>query len=123
MSCHRYEHAHSRRDFLTKAGLGLGTEMSGGIRNVKIQNCTIGGKQNAIFIKSRDGRGGFAAARRVVEAFPDRVLWGTDWPHPNLKGHMPDDGQLVDLIPQMAPTRELQQKLLVDNPVRLYWSR
>src|ERR1035437_4368818 len=41
------------------AALGLGTEMSGGIRNVKIQNCVISGRQNAIFIKSRDGRGGF----------------------------------------------------------------
>jgi 2-pyrone-4,6-dicarboxylate lactonase len=60
-------------------------------------------------------------ARRVVEAFPDRVLWGTDWPHPNLKSHMPDDGQLVDLLPRIAPTAELQRKLLVDNPMRLYW--
>jgi polygalacturonase len=41
------------------AAIGFGSEMSGGIRNVKIQNCVIGGKQNAIFIKSRDGRGGF----------------------------------------------------------------
>ncbi|MBM3386854.1 MAG: 2-pyrone-4,6-dicarboxylate hydrolase [Betaproteobacteria bacterium] len=60
-------------------------------------------------------------ARRVVEAFPDRVLWGTDWPHPNLKDHMPDDGLLVDFIAQIAPTAELQHKLLVDNPMRLYW--
>ena len=41
-------------------------------------------------------------ARRVVETFPDRVLWGTDWPHPNLKDHMPDDGLLVDFIPHIA---------------------
>ena len=63
-------------------------------------------------------------ARAVVERFPDRVLWGTDWPHPNLNmvGHMPDDGALVDLIPAIAPTAELQHKLLVDNPMRLYWS-
>jgi 2-pyrone-4,6-dicarboxylate lactonase len=61
-------------------------------------------------------------ARRVVEAFPDRVLWGTDWPHPNLTRHMPDDGLLVDFIPHIAPTAELQRKLLVDNPMRLYWS-
>jgi len=60
-------------------------------------------------------------AKRIVEAFPDRVLWGTDWPHPNLKNHMPDDGKLVDFIPRIAPTAELQQKLLVDNPMRLYW--
>jgi 2-pyrone-4,6-dicarboxylate lactonase len=61
-------------------------------------------------------------ARRVVETFPDRVLWGTDWPHPNLKDHMPDDGLLVDFIPQIATTVELQRKLLVDNPMRLYWA-
>jgi 2-pyrone-4,6-dicarboxylate lactonase len=60
-------------------------------------------------------------ARRVVERFPDRVLWGTDWPHPNLKDHMPDDGLLVDFIPHIAPTAELQHKLLVANPMRLYW--
>jgi 2-pyrone-4,6-dicarboxylate lactonase len=60
-------------------------------------------------------------ARKVVERFPDRVLWGTDWPHPNLKDHMPDDGLLVDHIPHVAPTPELRQALLVDNPQRLYW--
>ena len=60
--------------------------------------------------------------RRIVETFPDRVLFGTDWPHPNLKDHMPDDGLLVDYIPQIAPTAELQRKLLVDNPLRLYWA-
>jgi 2-pyrone-4,6-dicarboxylate lactonase len=60
-------------------------------------------------------------ARRIVETFPDRVLWGTDWPHPNLKDHMPDDGLLVDFIPHIAVTSELQHKLLVDNPMRLYW--
>ncbi|WP_258342235.1 amidohydrolase family protein [Saccharopolyspora gregorii] len=60
-------------------------------------------------------------ARRVVEAFPDRVLWGTDWPHPNLTGHMPDDGLLVDHVPRIAVTAEQRQALLVDNPMRLYW--
>lgn len=62
-------------------------------------------------------------ARTVVERFPDRVLWGTDWPHPNLNmvGHMPDDGALVDFIPSIAPTPDLQRKLLIDNPMRLYW--
>ena len=60
-------------------------------------------------------------ARRIVEAFPDRVLWGTDWPHPNLKDHMPDDGKLVDFLPKIAVPPELQRKLLVDNPMRLYW--
>ena len=60
-------------------------------------------------------------ARAIVEEFSDRVLWGTDWPHPNLKDHMPDDGLLVDFIPHIARSAELQHKLLVDNPNRLYW--
>ncbi|HEY6123598.1 MAG TPA: amidohydrolase family protein [Steroidobacteraceae bacterium] len=60
-------------------------------------------------------------ARRIVETFPERVLWGTDWPHPNMKSHMPDDGDLVNLLPRIAPTAELQRSLLVDNPMRLYW--
>ncbi|HEV7145469.1 MAG TPA: amidohydrolase family protein [Pedococcus sp.] len=60
-------------------------------------------------------------ARRVIEEFPNRVLWGTDWPHPNLTDHMPDDGLLVDGIPRIAPTADLQKALLVDNPMRLYW--
>ena len=60
-------------------------------------------------------------ARAVVERHPDRVLWGTDWPHPNMTTHMPDDGRLVDVIPHIAPTEELQHALLVDNPTRLYW--
>lgn len=62
-------------------------------------------------------------ARTVVEKFSERVLWGTDWPHPNMKTHMPDDGKLVDMIPLFAPTAKLQHKLLVDNPMRLYWSK
>lgn len=62
-----------------------------------------------------------AAVRPLVEAYPDRVLWGTDWPHPNMENVLPDDGLLVDVIPEIAPTAELQRKLLVDNPMRLYW--
>lgn len=60
-----------------------------------------------------------AIARALVEAAPDRVLWGTDFPHPNLKEPV-DEADLVDLIPQFAPTPESQRRLLVDNPARLY---
>jgi 2-pyrone-4,6-dicarboxylate lactonase len=60
-------------------------------------------------------------AKKLVDSFTDRVLWGTDWPHPNMKSHMPDDGLLVDVIPRIADTPEKQQALLVDNPMRLYW--
>ena len=59
----------------------------------------------------------------VVESFPDRVLWGTDWPHPNMKSHMPDDGDLVDVIPhnRAGPT-DLQQAPAGRQPsTRLYW--
>ena len=59
-------------------------------------------------------------ARKLVTEFPDRVVWGTDWPHPHHKGPVPDEGQLVDLIAEMAPTDELRRKLMVDNPSRLY---
>jgi 2-pyrone-4,6-dicarboxylate lactonase len=61
-------------------------------------------------------------AKTIVEEFPDRVLWGTDWPHPNMKKEMPDDGILVDYVPSIATTPALQQKLLVTNPTNLYWS-
>jgi 2-pyrone-4,6-dicarboxylate lactonase len=61
-------------------------------------------------------------ARTLVESFPSRVLWGTDWPHPNMPVEAPDDGVLVDVIPKIARTAALQQKLLVDNPTKLYWS-
>lgn len=61
-------------------------------------------------------------AKKVIDEFPDRVLWGTDWPHPNMKSHMPDDGKLVDFIPKVATTAELRRKLLVENPMRLYFS-
>ncbi|MYH59493.1 MAG: amidohydrolase family protein [Boseongicola sp. SB0675_bin_26] len=60
--------------------------------------------------------------REIVNQFEDRVLWGTDWPHPNMKSHMPDDGALVDYIPRIARTDLQQEKLLVTNPMRLYWS-
>ena len=61
-------------------------------------------------------------AKALVEAFPTRVLWGTDWPHPNMKSHTPDDGSLVDIIPLIAETEELRRQLLIENPMRLYWN-
>ena len=58
----------------------------------------------------------------LIENYSERVLWGTDWPHPNMKSHMPDDGNLVDVLQDIAVKPEFQKKLLVDNPSRLYWS-
>ena len=61
-------------------------------------------------------------AHRVIERFPDRVLWGTDWPHPNLQDvHARRRRDSSTSCREMAPTPELQRKLLVDNPMRLYW--
>lgn len=57
----------------------------------------------------------------LVSDYPDRVLWGTDWPHPNMQAAIPDDGALVDMIPRIAPTAALQQAMLIDNPMKLYW--
>jgi 2-pyrone-4,6-dicarboxylate lactonase len=62
------------------------------------------------------------AVRPLVEDYPDRVLWGSDWPHPNMQDAIPDDGHLVDMIPRIAVTEDLQRKLLIDNPMRLYWT-
>ncbi len=58
-------------------------------------------------------------ARALIAAAPDRVLWGTDWPHPNVR-HMPDDGDLVDLLAAYAPDETTRTRILVDNPARLY---
>lgn len=59
-------------------------------------------------------------AQRLAAHAPERVLWGTDWPHVNLDGPMTDDACLVDLIPQIAPTPALRQKMLVDNPAEFF---
>lgn len=60
-------------------------------------------------------------ARALIAAAPDRVLWGTDFPHPNVKV-MPNDGELVDLFAMMAEDEPTRKKILVDNPARLYWA-
>ncbi len=61
-------------------------------------------------------------ARALVDLAPDRVLWGTDWPHPNIAGDMPNDGDLVDLLSESVPDAALRHRVLVANPTRLYWS-
>jgi len=60
-------------------------------------------------------------ARTLAQHAPERVVWGTDWPHPNMKKEAPDDGVLVDYIPKVAAMAAAQRALLVDNPMRLYW--
>ncbi len=58
-------------------------------------------------------------ARALIEAAPTRVLWGTDWPHPNVR-HMPDDGDLLDLLAKFAPDEATRHQILVTNPEALY---
>lgn len=58
-------------------------------------------------------------AQALIAAAPDRILWGTDWPHPNVR-HMPDDGDLLDQLAAFAPDRVTRDRILVDNPARLY---
>ena len=62
-------------------------------------------------------------ARAILEVAPERTLWGTDWPHPNIRKHMPNDGDLVDLIPLFMPDPAQQKLVLVDNPGKLYGFR
>lgn len=62
-----------------------------------------------------------AIARELIRLVPERVLWGTDWPHPNMKSHMPDDGILVERLWSICPDETRRRALLVDNPSRLYW--
>jgi 2-pyrone-4,6-dicarboxylate lactonase len=58
-------------------------------------------------------------AQALVAAAPDRILWGSDWPHPNVRA-TPDDGDLIDFVAQVAPDEATRQKILVTNPERLY---
>ena len=79
---------------------------------VKVSGCDRVSKIGAPFHE------GIPYAQALIAASPDRVIWGTDWPHPN-NPYNPEDADLVDLIPLMAPDTAQQRKLLVDNPARL----
>ena len=61
-------------------------------------------------------------AQKLIQAAPNRVIWGTDFPHPNIKEHMPNDGDLVDLLGLFSSDENLIKKILVDNPNQLYWN-
>jgi predicted TIM-barrel fold metal-dependent hydrolase len=56
----------------------------------------------------------------LIDAMPHRTLWGTDWPHPNVAGDMPDDGEVVDALFEACPDAAVRQRVLVDNPARLF---
>jgi len=59
--------------------------------------------------------------QRVVAEAPERCLWGSDWPHPNIRGYMPDDGELVDIFASWIPEAATRKRILVDNPAALYF--
>jgi predicted TIM-barrel fold metal-dependent hydrolase len=61
-------------------------------------------------------------ARALIAEDSRRILWGTDWPHPNITKDMPNDGELVDLFAEICPDPTLQRRILVDNPGRMYWA-
>jgi predicted TIM-barrel fold metal-dependent hydrolase len=61
-------------------------------------------------------------ARALIAVDAGRLLWGTDWPHPNITRDMPNDGELVDLLVEMCPDDAVRNRILVDNPTRMYWS-
>ena len=58
--------------------------------------------------------------RAVIDANPDRLVWGTDWPHVMMKTEMPNDADLMDLFADWVPDAALRKKILVDNPEKLY---
>jgi len=61
-------------------------------------------------------------AQMLIEEDASRILWGTDWPHPNISKDMPNDGELVNLFAKICPDPAVQRRILVDNPTRMYWS-
>ena len=65
-------------------------------------------------------RDAVALARALAEHAPERVVWGTDWPHPNIDKYMPNDGKLVDAIAEIAPDEATRHRMLVDNPAELF---
>lgn len=81
-------------------------------------------KLSGAYIGSRDTTGVYADAVPVAQAFvrlaADRMLWGSDWPHPTIRDPKPDDSLLLDLLEIFCPTRETQINILVNNPASLY---
>ncbi len=75
-----------------------------------------------VSIGKRPFRDAVPFARALIAVDAGRILWGTDWPHPNITKDMPNDGELVNLIGDICPDPALQKRILVDNPTRMYWS-
>jgi predicted TIM-barrel fold metal-dependent hydrolase len=75
-----------------------------------------------VSVGKRPFRDAVPFARALVAVDSSRILWGTDWPHPNISKDMPNDGELVDLLAEICPEPSMQRQILVDNPTRMYWA-
>ena len=75
-----------------------------------------------VSVGKRPFRDAVPFAQALITVDPQRILWGTDWPHPNISKDMPNDGELVDLFGEIAPDAGVRKTILVDNPTRLYWN-
>jgi 2-pyrone-4,6-dicarboxylate lactonase len=97
-----------------KAFTALRRLLDGGKAWVKLSGTDRVSKQPPPF------RDAVALARALATHAPERAVWGTDWPHPNIDKHMPNDGQLVDAIAEIAPDEATRRMMLVDNPAKLF---
>jgi len=75
-----------------------------------------------VSVGKRPFRDAVPFARALIAVDPARILWGTDWPHPNIAKDMPNDGELVDLFAEICPDEATRERILVDNPTRMYWA-
>ncbi len=75
-----------------------------------------------VSVGKRPFRDAVPFAQALVATDAARILWGTDWPHPNITKDMPNDGELVDLFGEICPQPDLQRQILVTNPTRMYWN-
>jgi predicted TIM-barrel fold metal-dependent hydrolase len=97
-----------------KAFLTLRRLLDGGRAWVKLSGTDRVSKEPPPF------RDAVALARDIADHVPERIVWGTDWPHPNIDKYMPNDGQLVDAIAEIAPRETTRRRMLVDNPAELF---
>ena len=75
-----------------------------------------------VSVGKRPFRDAVPFAQALIAIDSKRLLWGTDWPHPNITRDMPNDGELVDLLAEMCPDESIRKRILVDNPTTMYWS-
>ena len=109
-----------------KAADGLGQQPFQALlalyRNNPLAWIKISGAER-VSVGKRPFRDAVPFARELIAIDPGRLLWGTDWPHPNISKDMPNDGELVDLLAEMCPDAKQRERILVDNPTRMYWSQ